>query len=62
MFNSLDEEDAKKMGAFVDMLHEMPYECALGTHFDWVSTCDSQTFKSLPEAARLAYEEHVVKN
>lgn len=31
-------KDAKKMGAFVDMLNEdMPYECALVTHFDWVA-------------------------
>ena len=32
------KKDAKKMGAFVDMLSEdMPYECALVTHFDWVA-------------------------
>ena len=32
------KKDAKKMGAFVDMLHEeMSYECALVTHFDWVA-------------------------
>lgn len=31
-------KDAKKMGAFMDMLSEdMPYECALVTHFDWVA-------------------------
>ncbi len=29
--------DAKRMDGFVKMLHEdMPYECALVTHFDWV--------------------------
>jgi len=32
------KKDAKKMGAFVDLLSEdMPYECALVTHFDWVA-------------------------
>jgi len=32
------KNEAKKMGAFVDMLSEdMPYECALVTHFDWVA-------------------------
>ncbi|DBB17194.1 TPA: hypothetical protein ACH3X3_014258 [Trebouxia sp. C0006] len=32
------KKEAKKMGAFVDMLSEdMPYECALVTHFDWVA-------------------------
>lgn len=32
------KKDAKKMGAFVDMLSEdMPYECALVTQFDWVA-------------------------
>ena len=32
------KKDAKKMGPFVEMLREdMPYECALVTHFDWVA-------------------------
>ncbi len=32
------KKEAKKMGAFVDMLSEdMPYECAIVTHFDWVA-------------------------
>lgn len=32
------KKDAKKMCAFVEMLREdMPYECALVTHFDWVT-------------------------
>jgi len=30
-------KDAKKMGAFVKMLSEdLPFECALVTHYDWV--------------------------
>ena len=32
------KKEAKKMVAFVDMLSEdMPYECALVMHFDWVA-------------------------
>lgn len=31
------KKDAQRMSAFVNMLHEdMPFECALVTHFDWV--------------------------
>ena len=31
-------KDARKLGAFVDLLREeMPYECALVMHFDWVA-------------------------